>query len=164
MKEIKYCKKHGDIVHFLEKSTKAWRCTVCRKEAVQRRRYKLKIMAVEYKGGKCSSCGYNKCISALDFHHLYDKKFSISMNGKICSWETLRVELDKCILLCANCHRELHHSTFIENKERLLKESKEKVVKDINCKNCNSLFRQKRKEQMYCTRKCQHISMKIGNK
>lgn len=58
---------------------------------------------------QCSSCGYNKCIQALDFHHtdpsIKDGDFSNSR-----SWSDKRffTKLDKCILLCANCHKELH--------------------------------------------------------
>ena len=77
---------------------------------VTERRRRLKEMSVEYKGGKCSECGYNKCINALEFHHLdaNEKDFSIGNNGHTRSWERIRIELDKCIIVCANCHREIH--------------------------------------------------------
>ena len=67
-------------------------------------------MAIEYKGGKCVKCGYNKCNAALDFHHLdpTQKEFNLGSHGHTRSWERMKVELDKCILLCANCHREIH--------------------------------------------------------
>jgi hypothetical protein len=69
-----------------------------------------KVRAVEYLGGKCSICGYNKCMAALDFHHKNgdDKYMSI---GKLLirSWDTIQKELDKCVLLCANCHREIRY-------------------------------------------------------
>lgn len=79
-------------------------------QAVKKRRRKIREMAVEYKGGKCVICGYNKYIGALDFHHVGDegKDFGISAKGYTRSWERVREELDKCILVCANCHRELH--------------------------------------------------------
>lgn len=85
-------------------------CPKCRSEAVQRRREKLKAMSIEYKGGACSKCGYNKCSNALDFHHLNpsEKEFALSHLGLTRSWEKIKVELDKCILVCANCHREIH--------------------------------------------------------
>lgn len=77
---------------------------------VDKRRKKLKQLAVDYKGGACESCGYNKCSTALDFHHLdpLQKDFGISSSGTTKSWITIKEELDKCIMLCANCHRELH--------------------------------------------------------
>ena len=80
------------------------------KKAVTRRRKKLKVMAIEYKGGKCVFCGYNKCNDALEFHHIdpSNKGFSLSVRGLTRSWSKIKKELDKCILVCANCHRELH--------------------------------------------------------
>lgn len=67
-------------------------------------------MAIVYKGGKCTICGYNKCNSALDFHHQDEKnkKFGLSVRGLTRSWDRTKNELDKCILVCANCHREIH--------------------------------------------------------
>lgn len=76
--------------------------------AVAKRRRKIREMAVEYKGGKCVFCGYAKYVGALDFHHLENKSFGISDKGYTRSWEVIRQELDKCILVCANCHREIH--------------------------------------------------------
>lgn len=70
----------------------------------------LKVKAIEYKGGACQKCGYNKYIGALEFHHLdpAQKDFGISEKGHTRSWEKIKNELDKCILVCANCHREIH--------------------------------------------------------
>lgn len=67
-------------------------------------------MAVTYKGGKCERCGYDRCIDALEFHHIdpVQKDFTISAKGYTRSWNKVKAELDKCIMLCANCHRELH--------------------------------------------------------
>ncbi|MDP8215475.1 MAG: HNH endonuclease signature motif containing protein [Candidatus Euphemobacter frigidus] len=78
--------------------------------AVQKRRKKIRQMAVEYKGGRCSICGYNRCVEALEFHHLDPsrKDFGISDKGYTRSWEKVQEELDQCVILCANCHREVH--------------------------------------------------------
>jgi len=83
------------------------------KKAVDKRRKHIRQLAVEYKGGKCSVCGYNKCLKALEFHHLEsDKKdFGISAEGYTRSWEMIKKELNKCILLCANYHREVHEGS-----------------------------------------------------
>ena len=80
------------------------------KEAVKKRRNKLRQMAFEYKGGKCVICGYNKCLRALVFHHLdpKTKSFGISERGFTRSWDSIKAELDKCVMLCSNCHMELH--------------------------------------------------------
>lgn len=79
-------------------------------KAVAKRRKKVREMAINYKGNKCMVCGYNRCIQALEFHHIGNsqKDFGISDKGYTRSWEKVKKEIDKCVLLCANCHRELH--------------------------------------------------------
>lgn len=102
------CPKHGLTKH--SKRENRFRCNKCNTEAVQKRRDKLKILAIEYKGGSCQKCGYNRCVAALDFHHLdpEEKDFGISAKGYTRAWDKVKEELDKCILVCSNCHRELH--------------------------------------------------------
>jgi len=79
-------------------------------EAVNNRRKMLKKMAVEYKGNRCEICGYNKCIDAFDFHHTDStkKEFGLATGGLTKSWKRIKEEVDKCMLVCANCHREIH--------------------------------------------------------
>jgi 5-methylcytosine-specific restriction endonuclease McrA len=77
-------------------------------KAVAKRRRKIKMLAIEYKGGKCQVCGYCKYAGALDLHHMKGvKSFAIGDKGYTRSWEKVRTELDKCILVCSNCHREI---------------------------------------------------------
>ena len=73
------------------------------------RRAKAKEILVEYKGSKCFICGYNKCNKALEFHHLdpNEKEFVIGHNRSF-SIEKLKKEVDKCIMVCSNCHKEIH--------------------------------------------------------
>ena len=87
-------------------------------KAVNARRKKVRAMAVEYKGSKCEKCGYDRCIDALEFHHIApdQKDFSISSKGYTRSWDRVKSELDKCLILCANCHREFHANIFIKMK------------------------------------------------
>ena len=66
---LKECKKHG-LTEFTLRENKWYRCKKCAVESVQKRREKIKELLVEYKGGKCEICGYDKCISALESHHL----------------------------------------------------------------------------------------------
>jgi 5-methylcytosine-specific restriction endonuclease McrA len=111
IKSIRTCLTHGDVIHNQYASEGSrWRCLKCNVERVQKRREKLKILSLEYKGGKCEFCGYSKCVEALEFHHIdsLDKDFGISESGNTRSFEKLKIELDKCVLLCANCHREEH--------------------------------------------------------
>jgi len=75
-----------------------------------KRRYKRERIEFirDYKISQgCSVCGYNKCGDALEFDHINreDKKFSLSSCGSR-SWEAIHEEIKKCVLLCANCHRE----------------------------------------------------------
>lgn len=71
-------------------------------------RKRTKIKLVEYKGGECKCCGYNKSIKALEFHHLDPKEKDFTMSGKSWSFERLKKEADKCILVCNRCHVEIH--------------------------------------------------------
>lgn len=82
-------------------------------KAVAIKRRAIKNALIVYKGGKCERCGYNKCTRALEFHHLNpeEKDFGVS-NCITKSFETLKKEVDKCILLCANCHAEVHDELF----------------------------------------------------
>jgi len=89
-------------------------CKECFNDYCQDRWKKKRLKAIDYKGGKCIDCGYNECIAALEFHHLDPKQ-------KEFSWQKMRLkseivinkELDKCVLLCANCHRKRHYGDLL---------------------------------------------------
>ena len=72
-------------------------------------RNNMKKQAVKLLGGKCSICGYNKCIDALEFHHKNpnEKEFKIG-SGNTISWKEYKNEVSKCMLVCSNCHKEIH--------------------------------------------------------
>jgi hypothetical protein len=76
-------------------------------------KYNFKAECISYKGGKCEKCGYNRCPDALEFHHLNpeEKDFEISSVRKY-DFALVQDELDKCVLLCSNCHREEHSLFF----------------------------------------------------
>lgn len=59
-------------------------------------------------GGKCSVCGYSKCLAALEFHHKDKATKKLNISDKGAGWRARANEAKKCVLLCANCHRELH--------------------------------------------------------
>lgn len=139
--EIRICNKHGET-EFVKESNNKWRCKKCRAEAVQKRREVLKRKAVDYLGGKCCICGYNNYIGSLDFHHINpsEKDFGISESGITRSWEDIKKELDKCILVCANHHREIHGGlidihNYIINKQIVDKEEV-KTSQSNTCKKC----------------------------
>ncbi len=94
------------------------RCGSCNTKI---RRFRAKAAAVKYLGGKCVKCGWNKNQAALQFHHLNaQKKDFIIGNVANKSWEYIKSEIEKCILLCANCHS-IQHST--KNEKKFLKEA-----------------------------------------
>lgn len=74
-----------------------------------------KIKAIEYLGGQCKQCGGVFHPSVYDFHHRNPKEKEIGISViKGRKWENIQTELDKCDLLCSNCHREIHYN--LENK------------------------------------------------
>ena len=70
----------------------------------------MKERAVYLLGSKCSICSYDKCIDALEFHHEdpKEKEFKLSLGNTI-SWDDYKREAMKCILVCSNCHKEIHN-------------------------------------------------------
>ena len=118
MKEvmIQKCKKHGDTEHVFYSGR--WCCKKCMVEYDRNKRHRIKEKLVEYKGGKCEICGYDRCLNALDFHHKnkQEKSFALNSANFNRSFEELKREADKCILVCSNCHREIHYK---ENEERI---------------------------------------------
>ena len=80
-------------------------------EGTQRWRKKAKTWIVRYMGGKCSVCGYNKYDGNLASHHIDEKtkeKTISSLINKCHSWKRILKEADKCVLVCHNCHGEIH--------------------------------------------------------
>ena len=86
-------------------------CKKCFIKDIQMNKIEKKKKAVEYLGGKCKHCGIDNII-VLEFHHLNKLKKEATWNTiKRWKWERLIIELNKCIILCANCHK-IEHATF----------------------------------------------------
>jgi transposase-like protein len=102
------CARHGSTEFWLG-GRGIYRCLRCRSEAVARRRRRLKAIVVSEAGGRCSICGYDRYIGALQFHHLDSeaKRFGVGERGLTRSLDAVRAEVAKCVLLCANCHAEV---------------------------------------------------------
>lgn len=122
---LKECPKHG-LTEYVLRADGRYRCKKCSSEAVSEKRRKNKLMLIEYKGGKCEICGYNRCVDALEFHHVDPTEKEIPIgSGNIKSFEKLKQEVDKCILVCSNCHKELHSKINDEiQKEKLIEEER----------------------------------------
>lgn len=114
MKKCSLCKKEKVLDFFYKhphtKTRRASRCKECEKISKNLLSTNRRKELVRLLGGKCSTCGYKKCEAALDFHHknAADKKFEIADVRRGVSFDRLKAEAMKCILLCANCHREFH--------------------------------------------------------
>ena len=91
----------------IEKEPRISSVSICSSCKVRNTQRKNKQKAVEYGGGKCAVCGYSKFIGALEFHHLDPSNKSFTIGGSHRSWKNLKEEIDKCILLCSNCHKEV---------------------------------------------------------
>jgi hypothetical protein len=158
------CKKHGDTSHYTDNSGRI-RCRSCRNEAVDKRRKILKLKSIEYKGGSCSRCQYSKCIEALEFHHVdpSQKDFSLSSTGVTRSWDSIKKELDKCILVCSNCHREIHFGQRNKAQYSLTPTDDPNIIVHkegrVNkvCLTCNkefSILNSASENRNYCSSKC----------
>lgn len=92
------------------KKEKGSYCKMCECGRNKKRLARFKRLCLEYKGGKCVRCGYDKCSGALVFHHRDPSEKGFYISGKsLCKlYDAVKKELDKCDLLCANCHAEVH--------------------------------------------------------
>lgn len=126
---MRECQKHGMVRwkwrnnggRRVDGSRKGkYRCTKCENEHRAKHTKNLKQKALNYKGGKCQICEYDKTVASLHFHHVDSdgKDFEIA---KATGWEKAKIELDKCILVCANCHGEIHDGLIpLEIQQQLL--------------------------------------------
>ena len=120
------------------------RCnSCCSGRATRAQRTELKHRMVAYKGGRCSLCSYDVCIEAMCFHHVDpdSKAFSIAGSHNR-SWPRLREELDRCVLLCKNCHAQLHASDDPSGRlRRPGRPSTPENGKACRCANCGREYR-----------------------
>ena len=100
------------------------------KEATTKARQKRKKDLVYIHGNQCSICGYDKCIGTLQFHHINpkDKTYGLS-SGNCYSWESDIEESKKCILVCANCHAEIHFGIIEQSLETSFNEERYREYK-----------------------------------
>jgi transposase len=101
------CRRHG-FTTFALRSNGYYRCLRCSVEAVQRWRRNTRRRLIEEFGGACAICGFDQPV-CLEFHHLdrRTKEFGFAARGITRSYESLRAEAKKCVLLCSNCHAQV---------------------------------------------------------
>lgn len=96
------------------------------REKERERKRARKLKAIKFAGGSCVCCGYNRCSRVLTFHHLDpDKKDKTIKELSMASWKRIVKEVKKCILLCANCHMELHDKLWHKQQ------TTEEIIKEI---------------------------------
>jgi len=84
-------------------------CKKCDAKRIVELSRSKKARAVEYKGGECERCGYHKYHGSLAFHHVDPSSKDPNFNSmNLWKWDRIKEEIDKCMLLCTNCHQELH--------------------------------------------------------
>ena len=107
----KICPKHGACNFKFEKQSKKgyarWRCLKCSSERQIKSHKNTKIKLVMACGGKCNICGYDRCMSAMEFHHLDRDKKEFQISRKSFSFDRKLEEAKKCLLVCCRCHREI---------------------------------------------------------
>lgn len=126
----------------------------------QCRAWSRKLELIQMMGGKCSRCGYDRNIAALEFHHTDPSKKLFQLDARHLSnssIERIKEESEKCILLCSNCHKEIHYPN--QTKEQLAEKTysnksiSEKKHKTVVCPVCGKEFRYV-KGKIYCSDEC----------
>lgn len=128
-------------------------------ESVRRCQRRKKKFAVDAFGGKCQICGYDKCLASLCFHHVNgeEKEYNPTYVIVSQSWEEAKKELEKCILVCRNCHGEIHYNEEMNVDYHIY--LKPWIRKTCGC--CNTIFDTKSKTQIYCSSICSRTGQRI---
>lgn len=160
---VRNCRKHDSF---------KIECKACQMACL---RLRVKTTLVNLLGGKCQICGYKRFVQAMDFHHLNpnDKKFQIAARIGNLSYIKILDELSKCILLCANCHRELESNCVLLSEDAIklrnlyilkIKEEKNRIIlegeqKFKNCPVCNEEFVDKWHKK-FCSPSCNSMNQR----
>jgi hypothetical protein len=133
-------------------------------KAVVEFRQRRKRWAVEAFGGKCGICGYNKCVEALDFHHIDPTQKDFTLTASVANRQIFVEELKKCVCLCSNCHREVH-SGVTQIPDNILKFDESFSNKPVPekpkhpCKECGKLTTV---NHLFCSIKCSNKNKEVA--
>lgn len=83
-------------------------CYDCMPDGVQLRRSKFLDLIRLQRGGKCERCGYDNYLGALEFHHIDPSKKDFTIGDSNFRLKDAVEEVKKCVMICSNCHKELH--------------------------------------------------------
>lgn len=128
----------------------------------RKRNIGIKKALIAYKGGKCQRCGYCKDIPRVyDFHHSNPDEKDFTIGNCKCGLEILKKEADKCILVCKNCHAEIHHELDIDkyNEATSYKVRESMVLYEKKCKTCGNSFITRFENQQTCKFGCNKAKM-----
>lgn len=114
-----------------------------------------KKLSIEYKGGKCIVCDYNRCSSALEFHHIDSNEKDFSISHRNISFNNLKKELNKCVLICSNCHREVHDNIIDINNYLYKNINNDKVIR------INKIRKKRKKEKKNTIKESQIKQRKV---
>jgi len=152
------CKEEKPLSEFHKKNAERLQsyCKPCLYEIQKSRWISRKIEAVELMGGKCCKCGYSKNFNALQFHHLDPSQKDFDWNQlRLRSWNSVVLELKKCILVCGNCHCEIHWPVKDDecNSNNRLNADNPQILPTGKCPSCNGdVYGTK-----YCSTKCASV-------
>lgn len=155
---LRLCQKHGEKTrHYFIKSS--WKCALCVKSRVVRKRKTNKQALVTKFGGACQICGYCRTNRALEFHHRDEttKMFGLGTKGSL-ALATLMKEAEKCVLLCSNCHREVHEG-LVEAPKPLIVSLVESDKSSVSRKCCLDCQKQVTRQSVRCKR-CAQLALK----
>ncbi len=174
--------KNGKSKRRLEMGEKAWteyqverrrfksrRFYHCKGKHTTAWRIRVKEKLIAYKGGKCEECGYDKQIPRVfDFHHRDPKQKEFAIGSyTVLNFEKLKNEVDKCELVCKNCHAEIHHESDKANRQKLLdahKEWKSTRLKSKICPHCRKEFKPSTRAQIGCSDCFKYNHRKVKNR
>lgn len=141
-------------------------------ESLLKHQHSTKERVISVMGGKCQLCGYDKCAKALELHHIDPSQKDSVISGNLLnnSWDKLCDELRKCILVCANCHREIHSGLYngelISSFNEDIATKFSKLIADLKtkhlryCKNCGKVISSR---SVYCA-DCSLSEWSVPNK
>ena len=131
-----------------------------RRQRVYAIRRKLKLVLAL--GGGCQICGYNKNLGSLAFHHVKAEEKEFSLSGRELanrSWKLILAEVEKCVLLCHNCHGEMHWPDMnlpdLDSDSASLPELVPRSVTSYFCMDCGASLKKKAKRCLTCNGRAQ---------